>query len=417
MIYKSHLEFHSTFSLIKMLSESSQDVINDYGKLLENDEGYDVIIYVSENENEKEIHAHSVILRIRSQYFRAAFSKECHEKIDGKFIFRRPNISSQLFEIILRFIYCGKIDLENLHGHNILKLLLAVNELEIQTLINNIQEYLIKYQDGFLQQNLVEILETVYQHKPLSELFDRSLKKICEEPEILFNSNKFINLKPSLLELVLERDDLLLDEIVIWDNLIKWCLAQHSNISQDPTQWNNEDITIMKKTIHKFISLIRFNHISSESFATKIYPFKEIMAKKLVNNIRDGNTNTAFHNNCDNKGDTLVVVKIKDSNQIVGGYTPLNWDSSDTLKFTYDIFIFSFANKDNLQSLKVSYGNGSANSIYCRPINGPVFGISDLYFYEGSWHSYINDDSSYLKIDIPSGFNADDYEVFQVFKK
>ncbi|GES85061.1 BTB/POZ protein [Rhizophagus clarus] len=400
-----------------MLSESSQDVINDYGKLLENDEGYDVIIYVSENENEKEIHAHSVILRIRSQYFRAAFSKECHEKIDGKFIFRRPNISSQLFEIILRFIYCGKIDLENLHGHNILKLLLAVNELEIQTLINNIQEYLIKYQDGFLQQNLVEILETVYQHKPLSELFDRSLKKICEEPEILFNSNKFINLKPSLLELVLERDDLLLDEIVIWDNLIKWCLAQHSNISQDPTQWNNEDITIMKKTIHKFISLIRFNHISSESFATKIYPFKEIMAKKLVNNIRDGNTNTAFHNNCDNKGDTLVVVKIKDSNQIVGGYTPLNWDSSDTLKFTYDIFIFSFANKDNLQSLKVSYGNGSANSIYCRPINGPVFGISDLYFYEGSWHSYINDDSSYLKIDIPSGFNADDYEVFQVFKK
>jgi hypothetical protein len=77
--------------------ECPQEVINDLEKLL-TDEEYDVIIYAGENENVKEIHAHSSILRIRSQYFRTVFS----EKKDGKFIFKIPNISPQLFEMILR---------------------------------------------------------------------------------------------------------------------------------------------------------------------------------------------------------------------------------------------------------------------------------------------------------------------------
>ena len=49
-------------------------------------------------------------------------------------------------------------------------------------------------------------------------------------PEILFGSDKYIGLKASLLETLLKRDNLLLDEIVIWDSLIKWCFAQHSLI-------------------------------------------------------------------------------------------------------------------------------------------------------------------------------------------
>jgi hypothetical protein len=82
--------------------ECSHEVVNDYEKLFENEEEYDVIIYAGENENIKEIYAHSIILRIRSQYFRTAFSKEWSEKKNGKFIFRKPNISPQLFKMILR---------------------------------------------------------------------------------------------------------------------------------------------------------------------------------------------------------------------------------------------------------------------------------------------------------------------------
>ncbi len=85
-----------------MAFEYSQEIINDYEKLFETDEGYDVIIYAGENEIVKEIHAHSLILCIRSQYFRTAFSNEWAEKKNGKFIFKKPNISPQFFKIILR---------------------------------------------------------------------------------------------------------------------------------------------------------------------------------------------------------------------------------------------------------------------------------------------------------------------------
>ena len=85
-----------------MSFEYSQELIDDYEKLLEIDEGHDVIIYVGEDENVKEIHAHSLILCARSQYFHAAFSNEWTNKNDGKFIFKKPNISPQIFKMILR---------------------------------------------------------------------------------------------------------------------------------------------------------------------------------------------------------------------------------------------------------------------------------------------------------------------------
>jgi hypothetical protein len=86
-----------------MSSKFLVELSNDYEKLFETGIGYDVIIYAGEGQNEKEIHAHSNILCIRSQYFRTAFFNEWAEKKDGKFIFKKPNISPQLFNIILRY--------------------------------------------------------------------------------------------------------------------------------------------------------------------------------------------------------------------------------------------------------------------------------------------------------------------------
>ncbi|POG76866.1 hypothetical protein GLOIN_2v851760 [Rhizophagus irregularis DAOM 181602=DAOM 197198] len=430
-----------------MSFEYLQEVSNDFENLLETDEEYDVIIYAGENEALKEIHAHSLVLRTRSQYFRTGFSKKWAEKKDGKFIFKKPNISPKIFNIILRFIYCGKINLANLQGSEILKFLMAADELNIQTLIPCIQEYLINHRHEFLrQQNSIEILETIYQHESFKDLWNFYLEKICEEPEILFKSEKFINLKAPLLELLLKRDDLNLDEIIMWDNLIKWCLAQHSNVSQDVKNWNKEDVTIMERAIHRFIPLIRFYDISPEDFLSKVFPYKGLLPDDLISNIltfhmvpnklninvqpsrkpkniydstliksqhfaifaswiekknnshynvrnipycfnllyrasRDGNTPATFHNKCDNKGATIVVVKVKNTEQIVGGYNPLFWDS----------------------------------------YYGPVFGSSDLYDDSsrnlGTWCGNSNNSYDIVHSMPIHNFEVDDYEVFQVVKR
>ena len=84
------------------MSKFWAELSSDYEKLFEKELGYDVIIYVGEEPNVKEIHAHSIILSIRSRYFHSAFSSEQAEKKDGKFIFKKPNISPHLFNVILR---------------------------------------------------------------------------------------------------------------------------------------------------------------------------------------------------------------------------------------------------------------------------------------------------------------------------
>src|ERR671939_1491202 len=148
---------------------------------------------------------------------------------------------------MFRFLYCGNIELGNLQGPDVLKLLIAVDELNIQQLISHVQEFLIENKTEFLQQNPTGILETVYQHETFTDLWNFCLEIICEEPKILFNSDNFINLKAPLLELLLKRDDLDLNEIEIWESLLKWSFAQQ-NLKNDPIKWSKEDIKKIEKS-------------------------------------------------------------------------------------------------------------------------------------------------------------------------
>jgi hypothetical protein len=97
----SEIQFFFFFEFKKKMTYKFwEGAINDYEKLLETGERSDVIIYAGENE--KEFRAHSAILCVRSEYFHAALSKNWVEKKDGMFIFKKPNIESNLFQIILR---------------------------------------------------------------------------------------------------------------------------------------------------------------------------------------------------------------------------------------------------------------------------------------------------------------------------
>jgi hypothetical protein len=362
--------------------------------------------------------------------------------------------------------------------------LIAVDELNIQTLIPCVQEYLINCQYEILQKNPIEILETIHQvHNTFAGLWEFLLESICYKPEILFNSDKLFKLNAPLLELLLKRDDLLLKEIVIWDNLIKWSFAKHPSIQQDVKKWNKEEITIMKNTFQSFIPLIRFYYISSEDFHLKVYPFKVLLPEDLINNVlafytetkkefnndirpprnpkydtnlikphhfvifsswiekndshynyynsldipyhfnliyrasRDGNTAEAFHEKCDNKGATIVVVKIKDSEQIIGGYNPFNWDSNNNYKRSTNSFIFLFTDRRDTKSAKVSYSNG-LSSVGCYRSHGPIFGYY-LYFLNPTWiinHSYSRNYPD-IKFPMNANIDVDDYEVFQVIEK
>ncbi|EXX64198.1 hypothetical protein RirG_145090 [Rhizophagus irregularis DAOM 197198w] len=370
-----------------------ENVNDDYEKLFEADEGYDVIIYAGENENVKELHAYSNILRIRSQYFHTALSDKCAKKKDGNFILEKPNISPIIFKIILR----------------------GTRIIEVYSISNpHIEEYLIKHQYEFLQQNPIGILETIYQYETFTSLLDYCLNKICEEPEILFNTDKFINLKTPIIELLIKQDDLWLKEIEIWDNLLKWTFAQTPNISKDVTKWNKEEVTIMERTLHR-----------SEDFHDKKNGnYLRNTHYNFYRSSSDGNTIAKFHEKTDNKGANIVVAKIKNTNQIIGGYNPLDWSMFNnrmSFRITADSFIFSFKDYKNTDTGKI--GRVIKKEYAISSSYGPIFGSShiiasccdiELRSNGSKWSSYPN---CYPDIDIPINYETEDYKVFQVVKR
>ncbi|RGB22856.1 hypothetical protein C1646_677537 [Rhizophagus diaphanus] len=193
---------------------------------------YNVIIHIGkEPTNFKEFHAHSNILRCRSEYFNKILSSECIE--GGKYIIKEPNISPQEFDIILRYLYTDKVDIVNITGTKVLKFMIISDGLMLNKLTKFTEYFIVENYQQFLRNDPIGILQTLYYCTAFVDLQEFCLNKICFKPEILFNSDKFNQLPAPLLEIILKRDDLNLNEIEIWEYLIKWGLAQEEMLNQE----------------------------------------------------------------------------------------------------------------------------------------------------------------------------------------
>ncbi|CAB4377959.1 unnamed protein product [Rhizophagus irregularis] len=202
-------------------------------------------------------------------------------------------------------------------------------------------------------------------------------------------------------------------------------------------QFNNNDRRPPRKLVNNsdIVGLQHFAIFSSwierkDDFYYDTETYIPYEFKLLYRANRDGYTSDAFHSRCDNKGATIVILKIPNSEQILGGYNPLQWDSSNTRKHTRDSFLFSFTNRIDLNSATIGRNRrrNDANydsTIQCYRIYGPAFGSSggfDLFQdSDGEWKSH--NPHTYCNIDIPEGygeyynfFDVENYEVFQVVK-
>lgn len=173
------------------------------------------------------------------------------------------------------------------NGLDLLKLLISTDEFGLHTLNEHLQEFIVNNQKGkeLLQNDPVGILEIVFQHESLTTLHNYCIEIICQEPDILFGTDKILKLSAELLELLLKRDDLALEEIEIWKNSINWTHSKHPTIDTDTSKWNREDSTLMGETISRFIPLIRFQDITSEEFSLNILPYEDLLPKKLKHEI------------------------------------------------------------------------------------------------------------------------------------
>lgn len=447
-----------------------KQLCSDLEIALKSADDYDVIIRCGPKSKAKDLHAHSFILRARCPFFKIALSDKWKEKTeDGKFIVSKPNIITAVFQFILRYLYTGFIDYQQLNVNTIGNTLCATDELGLDQLNEHIKNYLLSNEKIWLDDSLT-ILESIYNITSLDTLKERCLQRIAEKPKLSFSSERFSLMENSVFMMVLDRDDLVMEEVDVWDLVLRWHFARYLKKDALPL----DDLSDMKQSIKEFIPLIRIYDISKEDFYFRVYPYKYLLPKDLLDNVlqyhlssnatpklylkpsrnrfdsilikqpvfqlfqkwicksdavqniynfkllfrgtRDGFMAKAFHEKCDNKGATLMVAKLTDSQKIIGGYNPLSWSCSGQYSATNDSFLFQLDPNDLVSALLARVHSGmNANAIYNKSGYGPTFGGGhDLRSADGT--TWVSITHSYPNMGLSRSFVTQDYEVFQVEK-
>ncbi|CAI2183240.1 4579_t:CDS:2, partial [Funneliformis geosporum] len=270
-----------------MCTDFLPNLSKDLSILLSDNEDYNMIINVGEQPNIKQFKVHSIILRVRSPYFRVALSSEW-AKIENNYItFNKPNISPKVFEVILKYIYTGTIILDediNTNTSTILELMIAADELCLQEIIDYAQSYLLLYKPGWIQRNFATTYKIATVYNSFNKLLEHCNEIIVNDPELVLSSDDFCLLEENALLTLLKRDDLLIDEVNLWDYLINWGITS-TGLTRNWSEWTSKAYEILSEKVERCLPSIRFLHISSGDFYKRIKPFAPIIPVELYEDI------------------------------------------------------------------------------------------------------------------------------------
>ncbi|GBC46632.2 hypothetical protein GLOIN_2v1870949 [Rhizophagus irregularis DAOM 181602=DAOM 197198] len=396
--------------------------------------------------------------------------------------------------MILKYIYTGELDLTKQSGENILGLIVASDELLLEELFKHVQDYLIEKQTKWVHENFVLVLDAVFRLDNCKKLQDYCFESICENPLPFFSSKIFPSINKEILFNLLERDDLQIKEVIVWDYLIKWGIEQTSGLDNNRTKWNNKDYKELKKTLNQFISLIRFTEISRADFFDKVRPYriiipnniyeemeefyykdalpkttilpprtgysfeigkiesniiKPILSKIIINWIdkkdtmynrtrndqsysfkliyrgsHDGISNESFRKKCNGRVKSLVLIKVKDTNKVFGGYSSIGFcslgnnfitDGSNRRFYnSSDNFIFSFENSEDTQYMKISRVVNKSQAILVSDYNGFNFGWGSLSMDDVRLHANNNSNNYENNLKTETVYTIEEIESFNI---
>ena len=104
---------------------------------------------------------------------------------------------------------------------DILKVLVAADELLLHELVDYLQTYLVENKADWMEQNFELIHRTSFQYNNLLELQKFCTNFMARSPDKIFKSLDFTSLPEKSLVSLLKRDDLRMKEIEIWEHVLK----------------------------------------------------------------------------------------------------------------------------------------------------------------------------------------------------
>ncbi|RGB41485.1 hypothetical protein C1646_685352, partial [Rhizophagus diaphanus] len=235
-----------------------------------------------------------------------------------------------------------------------------------------------------------------------------------------------------------------ISDVQVWEHVLEWGIAQNPELSSDPSSYSKNDFNALKNTLQQCIPFIKFYNLTSKEFLNKVYPYRKIIPKDLLDKLfryfldhehklnnkpeqkdakeisinsriitfqhaeiiskwidklditdniknsyefklilrgsRDGFSPRKFHEICDNQSHTISIIKLQGSNEILGGYNPNIWVSNWCHIADKDSFIFSFKDKNSIENYILSRVKDEQHAIFNNPNYGPTFGSGLVLF-------------------------------------
>ncbi|CAG8597370.1 1913_t:CDS:2 [Acaulospora morrowiae] len=279
-----------------MSLDFSKNVVKDYAKLLSTGDYSDVIIQIGEYPDYKEYQAHSLILRTRSSYFETSLSTTWSKNVGENMIISKPNFKPKIFEIILKYIYVGKIFLEDLKNTEIFDLLISCDELCLQEVMDPIQDYILTKRCAWLEKNLAFVYNISFKLSTLRKLQTYWNVITCHNPDVLLNSSDFFRLDQEVLLHIVRREDfdveeLGIEEIELWKKLIHWAIFRISNNKKIPCKdiselgFEPDEFSDLCTKLDQFVKYINFYRINAGDFYHWVKPFKILFSEDLYEDL------------------------------------------------------------------------------------------------------------------------------------
>ncbi|CAG8740191.1 23610_t:CDS:2, partial [Racocetra persica] len=292
--------------------------------------------------------------------------------------------------------------------NSLLDIFIAADEIQLAEIKQKAEKRLLETESAW---KFPKDFITICKYDIFADLYQIALELVCRNPKIIFESEDFLKMEEKVLIRLLKCDGLRLEEIEIWNYLIKWGIENTESIlDDDTTKWTQTDFIELEKVLHNCIPHIRFFQLSFFELRFIITKYKNILPDNLdeilqyfldpkyKNNLQKRESAYSFNSKLIDAKDAALIASWIDKKQG-----------------------FPYRFKDMPVKFELIYQASRENFSINKFHECPCFGFKDLWVeYNKTQRSTIGISKQHtyeLGIIDKDTFEIEDYEVFQITYK
>ena len=209
-------------SVVERNWQTTRPAIRERSKFMFNNDLFSDVKFVvqtaaqGESESKQVIPAHKFVLSISSPVFEAMFYGELAETTDS---LELPDCEYDSLLELFRYMYSDEV---NLSGSNVMGVLYLAKKYMVPSLADKCMEYLEGNVDAT---NVFSILSCAQKYEG-KKLVDRCWEVIDKQTEKAVKSDEFVTIERSVLETIVVRDSLTIEEIDLFEAVDLWATKE-----------------------------------------------------------------------------------------------------------------------------------------------------------------------------------------------